>query len=110
LDLENAAADRAAVRAAYSELFERISQILFRHDPIGINFDTNRDEYDAEAGTIIPRLRGATTRDAVQYVVHQEFVRWFSLEEAGPPIRYAEIATDIWQLRDLFPKPLPSVG
>jgi hypothetical protein len=91
-------------------LFQRISEILFRHDPIGINFDTNTDEYDAEAGTIIPRLRHVTTADAVQFVVHQEFVGWFSPEEAGSPSRYAAIASDIWELRGLFPKPLPTAG
>lgn len=108
MDLEKTRADREPLRLAYRELFDRMSEILFRHDPIGINFDTNTDEYEPEVGTILPRLRGATTRDAVQFVVHQEFVRWFSLEDAGPPTRYAAIASDIWELRDLFPKPLPT--
>jgi len=31
-------------------------------------------------------------------VVHQEFVRWFHADTAGPPERYAQIALELWQL------------
>ena len=36
-------------------LWLEVSAILFHHDPIGINFETNSDEYDAEAQTIVLR-------------------------------------------------------
>jgi hypothetical protein len=73
---------------------------LFSHDPIGINFgDTdNPDEYEPETGTILPRLAACTSSDEVLQVVHQEFVRWFDLDTAGPPERYAQVALDLWQL------------
>jgi hypothetical protein len=32
------------------------SELLFRHDPVGINFEVNTDEYEPKAGTILPRL------------------------------------------------------
>jgi hypothetical protein len=43
-------------RKDYGTLFDAVSAVLFHHDPIGINFDTNTDEYDPEARTILPRL------------------------------------------------------
>jgi hypothetical protein len=49
--------ERKALSGTYKRLFTEVSAILFRHDPIGINFEGNTDEYDPEAGTILPRLR-----------------------------------------------------
>jgi hypothetical protein len=91
--------ERRQVRAEYGELFEAISSLLFRHDPIGIAFENpNADEYDPEAGTILPRLRSCRSADDVLLVVHQEFVRWFDEETAGSPERYSNIASEIWDL------------
>jgi hypothetical protein len=47
---------REAVRKHYPSLFTAVSEAMFRHDLIGINFESNTDEYDPEAGTVIPRL------------------------------------------------------
>jgi hypothetical protein len=48
---------RKYLKIRYGKLFEEASSILFRHDPIGIAFDNeNTDEYEAEVGTILPRL------------------------------------------------------
>jgi len=51
--------ERQALRRHYPVLFDEVSSILFRHDPIGINFETNTDEYEPEVGTILPRLKEA---------------------------------------------------
>ena len=59
----------------YVALFVSISEALFKADPIGINFDTNTDEYEPEAGTIIPHLRSATSEADVQSIVYEEFCR-----------------------------------
>jgi hypothetical protein len=72
--------------------------LLFRHDPAGVNFEINPDEYQTEAGTILPRLRGCRCEDQVRQVIHEEFVRWFDAGTAGPEERYAEIASEVWQL------------
>ena len=111
MDLDSRRADREAVRAEYPDLFERLSEILFRNDPIGINFESNKDEYESEVGTILPRLRLVTTVDAVRSVIHDEFVFWFDPEVAGAETRYDAIATEVWALQDLFPRPHdPSPG
>jgi hypothetical protein len=81
-----------AARQLYGALFDDVSAILYRHDPIGINFDTNTDEYDPEARTILPRLRHCTSVDEAVVIVHEEFQRWFGAQTAGPASRYQEIA------------------
>jgi len=75
----------------------RVEELLFRHDPIGINFETNTDEYEPEARTIVPRLHEAADEQDVLRIVHEEFVHWFG-ETAGPGERYRQIASEIWQL------------
>jgi hypothetical protein len=32
------------LKAEYGDLFDSVADILFRHDPIGINFEDNLDE------------------------------------------------------------------
>ena len=89
--------DRKALRAQYGTLLDEVSAILFRIDPIGINFERNVDEYDLEAGTIVPRLPACARVEDVQRIVHEEFVKWFDGEIAGPPERYRVAAAEIWQ-------------
>ena len=43
--------ERKRLSSSYKQLLNEVSAILFRHDPIGINFEYNTDEYDPEAGT-----------------------------------------------------------
>ena len=90
---------RRRLRAEYGELFDSMAALLFRHDPIGINFDgENTDEYEPEAETILPRMRGCHSSHDALRVVHEEFVRWFDSSTAGSPERYERIASEIWQL------------
>jgi hypothetical protein len=79
-------------------LLDSVSEILFRHDPIGINFESNADEYDPEAGTILPRLFDCQCLKDVHQVVYEEFVRWFDESTAGPFEIYDSIAKEIWDL------------
>jgi len=91
--------ERRRLRAEYGELFDAKAGLLFRADPIGISFDNeNLDEYAPEAGTVLPRLKSCESADDVLRVVHEEFVRWFDAGTAGPPERYAQVASEIWQL------------
>jgi len=90
--------NRRRLRAEYGELFDSMAALLYRHDPIGINFEVNTDEYESEAGTILPELRSCRSADDVLQAVHAEFVRWFDFDTAGPPEHYKEIASEVWQL------------
>lgn len=74
-----------------------IEELLFRHDPIGINLEHNTDEYRPEAETITRRLSEATTEHDLQRIIHEEFQHWFAAS-AGPVERYDSIAREIWQI------------
>src|ERR1700722_5328594 len=67
---------RRRLKEEYGQLFESVAALLFRHDPVGINFDTNTDEYEPEVGSILPRLRTCNSADEARGVVYEEFVRW----------------------------------
>jgi hypothetical protein len=85
-------AAREALSAEYADAFSRLAQILFEEDPMGLNFEDNTDEYDAEAGTILPRLRHCTTVADIQALLYAEFLRWFGAETVAPPERYRRAA------------------
>jgi hypothetical protein len=72
-----------------------LEAVLLRHDPIGINFGDNTDEYDAEAETIALRLSADGEADVLQ-IVHEEFTRWFGADIAGKRSRYADVAAEVW--------------
>jgi hypothetical protein len=95
-DIEDRRRARANLRAAYKDAFARLAQILFEEDPIGISFEDNTDEYEAEAGTILPKLRSCATVDDITAAVHLEFVRWFDSDIAGPRENYRRTAERIW--------------
>jgi hypothetical protein len=88
---------RRLLKMEYRDLYVDVADLLFRHDPIGINFETNTDEYEPEVETILPRLGTCRSVDDVRQVVHEEFVRWFDADIAGPADRYADIAAEIWE-------------
>jgi len=89
---------RRRLREEYGRMFDSIAALLFKHDPIGINFGNNTDEYESEAETILPRLRTCHSADDVCRVVYEEFVRWFDASNAGPQEHHIQIASDIWSL------------
>lgn len=88
---------RTALRQRYGDLFETVAATLFEVDPIGINFETNTDEYEPEVETILPRLSQAGNVEDVARIIHEEFVRWFGVKEAGPPENYRSVAARIWE-------------
>ena len=83
---------RAALRQRFGSLYDFILGLLFEVDPIGINFETNADEYEPEVDTILPRLEEGKTVEDLQRIVHEEFVRWFGAETAGAAAKYMGIA------------------
>ena len=89
---------RRALKGVYRDLYLETSAILFRHDPIGLDFETNVDEYDPEVDRILPNLRACKSADEVQHVVHQAFVTMFDADLAGPSDRYRLASLEIWDL------------
>jgi hypothetical protein len=89
--------DRGAIKQEFGALYTDVLALLFKADPIGINFKDNFDEYEPEVDTILPRLSSCANAGDVEKVVHQEFVRWFDRDTAGPQERYRAVARQIWE-------------
>jgi hypothetical protein len=85
---------RDALLAGREDEVANIEALLFRHDPIGINFDDNTDEYRPEAQTITLRRGEARTLPDVRSLVHREFNRWFG-DTAGPESTYEDLAREL---------------
>ena len=96
--IDKARAEREKLRSQDPQFFEAVSKAMFERDPMGINYETNTDEYDGEAGTVIPRLSTCVSVDDVVTVLHEEFTKWFHPSPAGPREKYVELAQDIWAL------------
>ena len=95
---------RDAVKQEYGDLFFAVSAALFEDDPIGINFESNTDEYEPETETILPRLRSANSVHDVESIVYEEFNRWFGADDAGLRSRYEAVSRRIWELWHVFQK------
>ena len=89
--------DRRNEAGALKALVARVEALLFAADPIGMNFETNADEYNPEAVSIVARRGEFESLEALQRVVHEEFVRWFDADTAGPIERYRLVSEQIWQ-------------
>jgi hypothetical protein len=81
----------------YGWLHDDLVDILYRHDPIGIGItiDGPLNEYEPEATSILPRLRGVSTVAEVSAILRLEFIRWFDEDLAGPIETYLPIAEEI---------------
>jgi len=65
----------------------------YRHDPIGINFEVNTDEYESEAGTILPKLRSCRSADdCCSKPYTQSLFGGLISTPMVPPEHYKEIA------------------
>ncbi len=93
-------ADRqAALKGAYGALYSEVSRLVRAGDPVHlIAIGAPDDEYDPEVSTILPRLREATSRNDVHRIVHEEFVRWFGADIAGPSETYTAVSEEIWNV------------
>ena len=86
------------LHARYGDLYERITAILFRHDPVGLNFDDNTDEYAPEARRIAWVLSTLSSVDEARRTIRDIFAASFDDRLAGPESRYQRAAEDIWGL------------
>ena len=64
--------------AAYLALHAEISAVLFRHDPVGVNFESNTDEYETEAQWILVRPSEASGAVDVRRTAGEVFDHWFT--------------------------------
>jgi hypothetical protein len=91
---------RKLVKAQYAGLFAAVTDLFFRVDPVGINFESNADEYEPEVGTVLPRLESAGSVGDVERILREEFSRWFGDSFDGQSSdRLAPELWSLWQAR-----------
>jgi hypothetical protein len=82
----------------HDRLQAAVAHAINAADPIGLFADgAPADEYSPEIDTIVPRLERAQSIRECQDILHEEFVRWFSVGVAGSRDAYANLAADLWQ-------------
>lgn len=90
--------ERKQIKARYRELWGIVDRAIRKEDPIGLlKMGAPTDEYDPEVGTILPRLKNASSESELCYIIHQEFSHWFGQPTAGPISAYTNIAREIWK-------------
>ena len=79
-------------------LIRNVSTILFECDPMCINFDSNRDEYDPEAVSIVAMLKDKGTVDDAAQVIVDALMHWFDedLSEYKTDTKWRSMAQRIW--------------
>lgn len=86
-------------KAHFEALRCEITRALNEADPIGlIEGGAPLDEYAPEIGTILPRLKEASTEQTLRRIIHEEFSRWFGVDIAGSEERYDQAAKRIWSV------------
>ena len=92
-------AEREILRRTHVRPFAQLVRVLARQEPIGlVGMGAPDDEYEPEVGTILPRLGTVRSEGEVLDVVHEEFVRWFGPDVAGPREHYAGTASEVWRI------------
>lgn len=86
------------MKVRYQSLVVAVERAIDDADPIGLlEGGTPADEYGPEIGTIVPRVVNAQSVEEVTTVLHEEFLRWFGDDTAGPPHAYEAPAGKIWK-------------
>lgn len=83
-----------------AEIISAVEQILFAEDPIGLSAETNTDEYRLEARMIVDEFPNVRSEAALRDAIHSIFVQTFDDSLAGEPETYAQIARQVWNVRN----------
>ena len=68
---------RKHLQARYRALYNKIVDILFEIDPIGVHVQHDAEKFVPEATSILARLRDARFAEDVEHIVQQELRRWY---------------------------------
>jgi len=81
--------------------YNEISKILFKYDPINLNFESNTDEYDSEADYIVIRFQEMKSVEELEAMIKEVFIQMFDEKLANTQHAldaYKPIASEIWAL------------
>jgi SAM-dependent methyltransferase len=89
---------RERLRREEPRLFAELTELLAEHDPVGLTaIGAPRNEYEAEVGTIIPRLQTASDIHDVHRILVEEFDSWFGSDTPKmSSVEFERVATDVW--------------
>ena len=97
-DRVQASVERQRLKREYAAIFEDLAAYLYEQDPMGLNYGINPDEYEAEVGTILPRVFEAESAAEIADVIREEFERWFGPRLAIENATYEELADGIFAI------------
>jgi hypothetical protein len=81
--------NQKGARRKYKALIAAVKATIDAADPIGLlELGAPIDEYEPEVGSIVPRVLKAADIAEVHRIVHEEFIRWFGVDTAGPIANY----------------------
>ena len=96
--------ERYQLKGKYKKLYYCINGILFENDLMGID-PTDDDEYELEAGTILPGLNEAETAEEVHRIVCETFDHSFGGASYNTE-RCEDAAKEIWVAWSTYKKGL----
>jgi hypothetical protein len=86
------------------DLHERFTDVLFRHNPIGLpNRPGSRQDYGGPAGTLIIGLGTVGSVETLRVRLYQEMLSWYG-KESGPEEGYQSTAQELWDVLQSFNK------
>ena len=104
-ELARRRAERDELRLLVPAAFSALDEVLWSEDLVGLRrCGCPRDEYEAEVGTVLARLRPTHTAAEVRTVVQAEFDRWFHPRAIREPERLdSAVARIVVEVLPLLP-------
>lgn len=90
--------DRFKLRQRYGALYDELITLFFHHDPMGLDAETNTDEYSPEVRAILLRLASCSSVEDVASLLYGVFIEYFDEKLAGPRSSYERMAPSVWDL------------
>jgi hypothetical protein len=81
----------------YGRFYRAVSDILFRHNLMGLDGKHNIGEYNPEVDVLLSRIREAEDLNALQQLLFEVFLTDFGAENCGNRDRYEVAASEIWK-------------
>jgi hypothetical protein len=85
-------------RCDMAPVIQKVSAILYEHDPVCLNFGNNPDEYGIEACSLLAMLKFGLTEERVADAIAEVFEYYFCLEFSRytRDIKWITMARCIW--------------
>ena len=97
--------DPKKARAAFPELFNKIREIVYQHDPSGLfSVGAPKDEHDDSVYKIISLLRNKKSLEEVPDVLDKAMGGWLEENPEASDDMWVSMAPEIWEAWKTFLK------